>query len=131
MTQRQLPVAIRWGWVLGGGRRSKTARLTISDEASGVLLADIELLPEQVVDILGCTYTVVPATVASQEELGRVGKTYTHEDVPYPKDIIGYGRKPNEQMNAFAAAVKDEHGFHVVSWTSTNSGWKLTGARWV
>lgn len=130
--RRDLPVRVQWSWPRGGDGRTG-ASLTVRDQASSMILLEINLTGAEATDMLSALNIEVTASVPSRAQMGRIGKEMQVERIPHPADLIsGYvTTNPTPEMVEFAEKVTAEQGWDTATWTRHNFGWALTGRRWV
>lgn len=119
----------------GDGRRS--ARLRISDRASGAQIAELELDPDQFMDLLSGRYVSnVPAEIGSRLDL--IGRQHEHHVELVPRevaDLIPY--QANSYMDPLDAAPEvrawvdaQRDGWETCHLNRHNTGWALHLDRW-
>lgn len=110
---------------MGSDRGKKAAHLEVIDEASGQLIVDMELNPDQLMDLMsGSSTHVSGATLSSKpERLGRRAQTTS-------TNVFGFDPEVADR----AQTVKAEYlaaGWEVVDVRQTNFGRRVAARRWL
>ena len=118
-----------------------TVNVRAEDAASGSVLFDMEIKPEDWVQI--CRGLVYNGDAFIGQNLDRVGKTMQVESVPIPRDVM---ERAGYQRDAMKAAAEDWAEQHCsgpdAPWASDggpddwdvrhqNTGWKILARRWI
>lgn len=131
----ELDVDVRLNYTTSNREPCHYAELRVTDKASGKLVIDIPLLPEQVYAILSGqgTYTLdVKANVPTPDQFAHLGKechTFTRlfqVDYNTKGDMpISRAREVREWLD-WGEEVRTRLGFHSSSWTDQNNGKRVT-----
>lgn len=162
MKNRQLPIQVSLSFPsrYGSNPDEHPVSLSLTDKASGVLIAMVNMTGEEFAGVLSSLVTTIEdADVASPGALARVGMQYVWTTVPVEKGVTANAlREPTAEMEAFAAQWLKDHrrdryrdealarrkadlapprdgealpDYTHTSWRLTNQGWVLQAYGWV
>lgn len=130
-TARTLDMGMQWSWSLNTTDPGTKVTIRLTDTASGMVFAKIELTPDLLASAMSSLYTHVPVEILSEDLMSRVGKQMVHDAIDFPEEFKSVYGEPSPEMVAYAEQAKEDGNWDTVSWGRHNYGWSLHGRRWV
>lgn len=128
--RRKLDMTVQLTYPFSNGGEARVARLKIEDQASSMVVFEMEIPADQLLVMMSGGQARLEARAPKADYMHRIGKKMEHGSDTWQR--WGDAGVPEADMPARVEAWREANGWEAASYNSGQGGvWRVHGRRWV